>query len=160
VITEKEVFALSSGVTEKKRLWEPKREEICEKEFEETRRCLLNSYHSYVQTHAGYIIALVIGLFSLISRFDAFIKSDGWTVAFVVLVIATILVALYMVCRIFYWTSYATHALFMPIDEAIRLFKEHNRKPDVKTPYLEESPAPYTAILQMAISEKRTKKRL
>jgi hypothetical protein len=46
-------------------------EKVDETDFEETRRCLLTSYYSYVQTHAGYIIALIIGFVAIIATFES-----------------------------------------------------------------------------------------
>jgi hypothetical protein len=59
-----------------KEIWIATKEEVGETDFEEPRRSLLNSYHSYVQTHAGYIIALTIGVVH-----DNFRFSQKWFLA-------------------------------------------------------------------------------
>ncbi|MGA2768373.1 MAG: hypothetical protein ABSF24_08685 [Candidatus Bathyarchaeia archaeon] len=139
-----------------KKPWVAKKDEICNKEFEETRRCLLISYHSYVQNHAGYLIAIMIGSVVLISSWNNFFMNISSEVIFSLLLIVPIgCVFVYMVWRTFYWTSYATGAIHMSLEDAIPLFNEANSKS--KVPYLEEDPAPYTAILQMAIWQRRKK---
>jgi hypothetical protein len=40
--------------------------------FEDTRRCLLTIYRSNIQTHAGYLIAIIVGSLAFVSRFDIF----------------------------------------------------------------------------------------
>jgi hypothetical protein len=129
--------------------WEVKKEEIYESEFDETRRCLLNSYNSYIQTHAGYMIALIIGLLTLISAFGAFFKSLELTTVFILLIIAILLVSFYVVVRIYYWTYFANTAISVTIDDVILLFNKNNTefKSFTKKP-------PCLAILQIAISQK------
>lgn len=72
-------MTLNGPNTERKEFWEAKRKKtteiIDENDFEESRRCLFTSYHSYVQTHAGYIIALTMGFFTVISAFDKFLSN-------------------------------------------------------------------------------------
>jgi hypothetical protein len=152
-MTDRNVIALSKCKTEENEPWEAKKEEICEKAFEETRRCLLNSYHSYVQTHAAYMIALVIGLLTLISSFAAFFKSFYWIIAFLYLV-AGILLA-YVILRTTYWTYYASKAITLTLDDAIMLFNKHNKhRYESKKPYYPKTKnPPYTAILQIAIAQ-------
>lgn len=67
-------------MSETKKLWEPKKEQICKPEFDETRRCLVNSYHSYAETHADYMIAIIIGFLTLVSSFRSFFDSGQWAI--------------------------------------------------------------------------------
>jgi hypothetical protein len=130
---------------DKNMIWIARKEEIKE-DFEETRRCLLNSYHSYVQTHAGYIIALIIGLSAIISTFDFFIKTLGGTLGFIFLVfIAIPILTIIMFLRITFWTIFANYAISMPMDKIVANFNEYHIK------YLENAPAPNTAVIQFAI---------
>jgi hypothetical protein len=56
--------------------WYATKTEVDAKDFEESRRCLLNSYHSYVQTHAGHIVGLILGLAAVFSTLE---DSGGFT---------------------------------------------------------------------------------
>jgi hypothetical protein len=149
----------------KKKRWVANRYNICEKEFEESRRCLLNSYHSYVQTHAGYMIAITIGFLTIISNFDSFFKSGPviatlsistvfltftWGfLAFLILIFLILFASWYMIKRIRYWASYASLAVSLTFDDAILLFNEYNakREKDGLRYYYEK--ALCTAILQL-----------
>lgn len=165
-MTARNVIALSKDKTEENHPWEARKEEICETEFEETRRCLFNSYHSYVQTHAGYMIAITISLFALISNFDPFFKSGPvvytlsfstsvsliftWGfVIFLILIILIMLAGLYMILRIMYWTTYANFTMTLTLDSAIQLFNEYN---SASRTYLTR--APYMAILGIAVTNR------
>jgi hypothetical protein len=129
------------------------KELINENDFEESRRCLLTSYHSYVQTHAGYIIGLIIGLFAVIATFHDFLINGFWgTFAFIFLILAILGTSAYMTLRIFYWTAYANVANGISIDNALDYFNNYNKnKKDKKLVYF--SKAPNTAIIQHAIVE-------
>lgn len=120
---------------------------IDEIDFEETRRCLLNSYHSDVQNHVGYLIVIVVGLLGLGSSYESLFKIiSNYIFIFVGLLILGVL---YDFLRIKYWTSYANVAIILPKNGAIKFFNDNPA--ERKYPYLKEAPAPYTAVLQIAI---------
>ena len=119
-------------------------------DFEETRRCLLNTYNSNVQNHAAYIISLIIGASVIISSFDAFLKIEYGFIPFISLIVLILIVSIFMTRRIKYWTNYVSIAIFLPENYAIKLFEEY--PPEKKFPYSIEAPAPNTAILEIAIS--------
>lgn len=135
---------------EEKKHWTARREKsinselIDEEDFEETRRCMLTSHHSYVQTHAGYIIALIIGFSAIVSTFESFIKSTGGTIVFIILILSIIGASAFMTLRIFYWTIYANLTMAIPIDMAFEFFNNNN-----KTVYK----APNTVIIQTAVDK-------
>jgi len=139
--------------TKENKIWKANREKPIEPElideidFEDSRRCLLNSYHSYVQTHAGYIIALIIGFIAIVVTFESFIKSSG-TIAFVLLIIAIVGTSAFFALRIFYWTLLANVAIRIPIDVALGYFNDYNAE---KKRY--SCKAPNTAIIQIAIDK-------
>jgi hypothetical protein len=118
-----------------KETWIATKEEVGEQDFEETRRCLLTSYHSYVQIHSGYVITLIIGLATFIPTviftFGTLFKSlvgifaFGFLIAGIVIMFAFMV---YMVLRIFYWTIYANVALSLPIDKALENFNDFINK--------------------------------
>jgi len=156
---------LSEHKTENSQPWKAKNEDISEKEFEEARRCLFNSYNSYVQTHAGYMIAITIGFLTLISNFDSFFKSGpvytlifstsvsliftlGF-VTFLILVILIMLTSLFMILRIIYWTTYADSAMHLTLDIVIQTFNKYN---SANRDYLTR--APNMAILHMAVTNR------
>ena len=130
---------------------------IDETDFEETRRCLLDSYHSYVQNHVGYIVALVIGLVTIISTiiftFNALLQTIIGTSAFLILLIGIgimLFLTPYNALRIAYWSFFTSIALTIPISLAARLFNDYNRL-NQPFPNREGERAPNTAIIQYAI---------
>jgi hypothetical protein len=147
----------------RKKIDEKDSEKVDEADFEETRRCLLNLYHSYVQTHAGYLIALVIGLVTFIPTviftFDTLLKSLGGTTVFSILIIGIILMfglLVLNVVRVYYWTIYANNVTFIPIDKAIKYFNERKITIPINKrledfPELYSYKMPNTNIIQIAI---------
>ncbi len=134
----------------------------CDKaQFEESRRCLLTAYHTYVQNHAGILIALFIGLTALLSYSDSFSKIQGLlsvcgykiitysTLAFWLSLIGICSAIFYDVLRIGYWSLNANEAILMSPDYAYELFNREDVK--LKPSYPANRPAPETAILQIAI---------
>jgi len=134
---------------EEEEFWETCKKEITD-EFEETRRCLLNLYNSNIQTHAGYIIAIIIGVLALISNVETFLKNPILAVIFWILIAMCIGLPIYMIGRISFWTYYSSSAKFLTLDDAIELYKKnHLGKIDLKkgTPSV-------TNILNVSISQK------
>jgi hypothetical protein len=137
--------------TKENKIWKANREKPIEPElideidFEDSRRCLLNSYHSYVQTHAGYIIALIIGFIAIIATFESFIKSNVGTFAFIFLIIAIVGTSAFFTLRIFYWTLMVNVAISIPIDTALGYFNDANKTYSCK--------APNTVIIEVAIDK-------
>jgi hypothetical protein len=137
--------------TDKKKpddIWKATKENI-DNDFEETRRCLLSSYHTYIQTHAGIIIALLIGFFTVISSFDAFLKNGFWqiqTFLFIGLIVGIIIAVAYMLLRIVYWVILVNVAITIPIDSVLDHFNKFNKTYSSK--------APNTNIITHAICEK------
>jgi hypothetical protein len=115
--------------------------------FEETRRCLLNSYHSYVQSHAGYMIALIIGFIALFASVETFWKDIYGIIAFLVLVGFIVAGSIFDYLRIAYWSALVSNTIVVIREQAVQIFNETN--PKSANPYFEE--APYTAILQNAV---------
>lgn len=111
---------------EKKEPWKAKQDDIIPNELEDARKFLLKSYHSYVQTHAGYIIAIMLGFFALISGFDTFSKIYGGTIFFIILMIALVKLGAFMILRITYWTCYTNYATNLTLKDVIYFFNEFN----------------------------------
>ena len=127
--------------------WKATKGRVDETDFEDTRRCLLNSYHSYVQTHAGYLIALIIGFLAIIATFESFFKTLVGIGFFIFLILALFGTSVFMALRIVYWTYYANVTLTITFGHTIQLFNDYNSSIDL--PYKEK--APNTAIIQLAI---------
>jgi uncharacterized membrane protein len=119
-------------------------------DFEESRRCLLNSYNSNVQNHVGYIIAIVIGFVGLVLSSGNFFKNIHSNYPFIILIVLIFVIAGFWVfLRIKYWTNFASVVISLPEYEAINNFKKYLH--DWKfTPYTTETPN--TVILQTAIA--------
>jgi hypothetical protein len=125
-------------------------------EFEETRRCLLNIAHSKNQTHAGYLIAVVIGALTLISRWDIFLNPTQkllvlTTIIFFILVSTMTAGTAYLIQRTFYWTTYGTSVLNMSSSDAEELFKRYKTDPKHKS--LQEHKSPLSCILNGAVAQ-------
>jgi hypothetical protein len=130
-------------------VWIATKKEI-ESDFEETRRCLLSSYHSYVQTHAGYIIALLIGIFASIASFQDFFNYGFYGVfAFVILNVVIFLMSGFMSLRIVYWSLLASNTIGIPMENAIENFNKQNSI--YNKPYYNR--APNTQIIQAGINQ-------
>ena len=127
-------------------IWVAKESSI-NNDFEESRRCLLNNYHSYVQTHAGYLIALILGLFAVIATFKDFLAA-GLTgqIAILGLIGSIVIASAFMGLRIIYWSSWASGAITITEDNAIRYFNDENK---IEKTYLTK--APNTHIIQCGI---------
>jgi hypothetical protein len=123
-----------------------------EKEFEETRRCLFNSYHTYVQTHAGYLIAIVIGGITLVVSWKDFIVSGFWhwwlIGIYVALIILIVLGLGYMIMRTNYWTVHANIATNPSLDYVVSYYETLNSK----NPKIYPESTPYLNMLQLTIT--------
>jgi hypothetical protein len=117
-----------------------------ESDFEENRRCLLNTYNSNAQNHGTFLIATAIGFLSLISTWTNFSGSIYYALVFFLLIIGVAILGAFMVFRIGYWTLFANFALSVTLESAISLFNEYNHKKN--EPYL--SKPPLTMVIQMA----------
>lgn len=129
--------------------WKATLNDIKENELDDARKTLVNSYHSYVQTHAGYIIAIMLGFFALMSSFDTFLKSLGGTIFFIILMLGLVLLGGFMILRIIYWTSYANYVTNLTLNNVINFFNTFNSK--AEHPFFEK--APIIAVLQNAVQQ-------
>jgi hypothetical protein len=118
-----------------------------ETEFEENRRCLLNSYSSNAQTHGTFIIAIAIAFLSLIPNWNNFAVSTLYVVVFCLLLIVTLVLGVIMILRIAYWTLLGSGAVTITLEDAISFFHKYN--PKEKYPYY--SKPPLMAVIQTAI---------
>jgi len=134
-----------------------------EKEFEETRRCLLNSYNSYVQNHSGYTITVLIGFFAVIFNFDAFLKTIGGTIVFVILLFGIISATIFFALRIVYWSIWVSVTITILPYKAIEYFNTRrilipiNKTVDYFNTVTAENKyyfykSSYMSVLQFAIS--------
>jgi hypothetical protein len=126
-------------------------------ELEGMRKTLLKMYHSNIQTHAGYLIAIIIGSLTLFSRLDTFFGNSlfigsGW--AFLVLLWLILMAGIWAILRIVYWTSYANVALTISVDDMKIGFNNKNaRLVSTGSGYDETKIPPNTAVLSFAIDE-------
>jgi hypothetical protein len=106
-----------------KKFWKATKKTVNSSDFEETRRCLFSSYNTSIQTHAGIIIALTIGLFTVISAFDVFFKSGFWgALTFYALIILILIASGIMFLRIVYWTIWTNIALAIQMERVFDYF--------------------------------------
>ncbi len=131
------------------------------KELEETRRCLLNMYHSSIQTHAGYLIAIIIGSLTLFSRWQDFFNCiapwySEWV--FLVLLYLLIVIGFWTIMRISYWNSYSNYALGIIPKTVVKKFNEYNKYKYEETGECYFEKPPRTTMLQWAINEEHFSK--
>ena len=132
-----------------KKRWVATEKDIPPKSLEDARKLLLDSFHSYVQTHAGYIIAIMLGFFAVMSSLDTFFQNLFLIIVFGLLMVGLVGLGIYMILRITYWTSMANYTICITVKYAIQYFNEFNST--AKHYFWDE--APPIAILQNAISQ-------
>jgi hypothetical protein len=72
--------------------------------FDAMKKTLIYQYHSQLMAHAGYIIALIIGSLTIISRIDSFLTFGiAGVLSIFVLISAIIGLITYFASRLFYW---------------------------------------------------------
>ena len=128
------------------RTWYETKAIVEETDFEETRRCLLNSYHNYFQNHVYYMIAIMIGFVGLFASNEFLFKIIYGTIF---IFIAALVLVSYDFLRIKYWTYYASIAMILTKNQAIKLFNDYKSK--MKCFCLKDVPASSTCILTIAI---------
>ncbi len=121
--------------------------------FEESRRCLLTVYHSYVQNHAGYLITLGIGFLVLVSSFESFYRNNYDKCVFWGFMIALVVLLAFCFLRMFYWTTYTNLTIGISQKYACEVFNKQQNDPENKHGYPISEKAPYTVILQTAIDK-------
>lgn len=137
-----------NALEENRDVWEATEDNTEETTFEETRRCLLTAYHSYVQNHAGYLIAITVAFIALLTTSESFIKTYG-SLAFGLSVVVIGLFVIYDLLRMGYWTVYADETIHISYKYALNLFNIRN--PELRDHYPNLYPAPASAILEIAI---------
>jgi hypothetical protein len=105
--------------------------ETLNKEDEKHRRTLLEYYNSEAMTHGGYIIALTVGLFTLISRWDVF-RGDILLKATFYIIVSF---GVYLIGKLVYW-SIMSHTLlhireFLVPEGTTRIFALQNTAHDL-----------------------------
>ena len=102
-----------------------------ENKIDEDRRTLLKIYHSQVQTHAGYLIAVIIGFLTLVSRWSDFLKYQNTTIIFYGLLSVIMAVSFFIIARISYWTMYGNTILRIAeadIENFCEFYKDEYKK--------------------------------
>jgi hypothetical protein len=150
-------------MTEKKDVPELEEVHLEKMQLEETRRSLLKNYHSNIQTHAGYLIALIVGALAVFSRLDIFFGNGefvvhaGWIFLFLVGVM--IITGTWTILRIIYWTSYVNYCILFTKKQVLEYFNKKNRKHQA---YMtnEKGFPPSTAVIQWSIDQIHDEARL
>jgi uncharacterized membrane-anchored protein YhcB (DUF1043 family) len=101
-------------------------------EFEVTRRCLLKMYHSNIQTHAGYLIGIIIGSLTLFSRLDTFFVQSAvslyFDLIFWFLLWVVIIAGIWVILRIVYWTSASNYIFSNTLNDIREKFNSRNKR--------------------------------
>lgn len=101
-----------------------------ETELERSRRALLTYYNSQTMTHGGYIIALVIGILTLISRWTTFNENVLIWNIFLFMVSCLLIICAHVVGRALFWGALAYEILNAKLagpdkDEKTVMFQLH-----------------------------------
>lgn len=91
--------------------YQAKASEYEEPDFEENVRFLGHLYHSYVQTHAGYLIGIIIGSLTLISRWDIFFGNIWSIIIFILLMGGIAFAFVWASLRATYWAWLASQTI-------------------------------------------------
>lgn len=132
-------------------------------DFERDRHTLLDLYHSDIQNHVGYLLAITIGSLTLMSRWDVFFSSPQRPVSpwvgllFDVMLSVILALSSYVVARMIRWTKFANYALSAQKEAADAHFaawcvkqKEREEKKGLKFNLSYYEKAPYTLKLENA----------
>ncbi len=122
-------------------------EKINPAEFEAARRCMIRLYHTYNQTHAGYLIAIGVGALALFSNIEALFKFFSW--------IGIGLIFGFLIClfaltglRVIYWSTVASLCTGITSNTACFYFNLINQSYfDRQEPYYADE-APYTRVIE------------
>jgi hypothetical protein len=95
-------------------------------EFEKNRRILLQNYNSNIQTHAGYLIAIIIGSLTVISQSETFLNNGlPSRLAFYVLLDLIFILSFYVVGRMLYWTFLSSGVIDMVYSKFTSYREDH-----------------------------------
>jgi hypothetical protein len=105
-----------------------------ESEFEILRETLLNQYHSENLTHSGFIIALIIGVFSIVANYKDFFNGGTFAILiFYFFLSAAFTLGCYVIGRLLYWIALSTSVLTI----SHNLFDQ--RKKEFEAPYKKDN---------------------
>jgi hypothetical protein len=88
-------------------------------------------YHSYSQTHAGYLLSIIVGLAALISSWNIFfLYNPNVPLEFTFLCILGMLFsgAIYTITRISYWTMLANTVLTVNLEKTHAFVNSHHKQ--------------------------------
>jgi hypothetical protein len=122
-------------------------------DFEETRRCMLKVYSSHIQTHTGLLIAIIIGAFTLISRFGDFYLVKNNIITFGLLLSIIVGASTYLLCRIFYWSFCDTAAVMVHYSIIKKICEANLKEIKVEKGENVKEPIPQTYALAFFIKK-------
>jgi hypothetical protein len=72
--------------------------------FDALKKILIDQYHSQLMAHAGYILALILGTLTLLSRLDVFMGLGTFGVVTIFALLSMVAgLIFYFVSRLCYW---------------------------------------------------------
>jgi hypothetical protein len=128
-------------------------------DFEKARYSLMESYNSKILSHVGYLVAIIIGSLTLISRWDAFFFNNPLNPSvifsrlfFDIVLIGIFSVTTYIVIRTFFWTSFTHYVLGAQETSVNDHFEKWlETKEETKKVYFRENP--YTWKIQVGAEQ-------
>lgn len=95
--------------------------------FDSIRKTLLDQYHSGILTHAGYIIALIVGALTLISKWDIFFSNGVWVqYAFFLIISFIVSAGFFFTSRLFYWSYLNSGVLSLTQSDFEKYDEQHS----------------------------------
>jgi len=95
--------------------------------FEDLRKTLLDQYHLQTMTHAGYILALIIGMLTIIANFNPFFEKGFTGVVIFCTIISLVLgTFIFFVGRLCFYTNLVNIAIGITQPQFEKYYNEHN----------------------------------
>jgi hypothetical protein len=109
------IKTIRSKESTKEKKKEEEKETWTDPNFEKLRIALMNHYNTQTLAHAGYIVALMVGIVTLFSRIDTFMDFSriGIAAQFLCYAVVSVLLSLiiYVAFRILFWAWMSTNVL-------------------------------------------------
>jgi hypothetical protein len=91
--------------------------------FDSLRKTLIDQYHSQILTHVGYVLALLVGTLTIISRWDSFFGKGSILENIFFLIISCMAgLGLFFIGRLWYWSYLSSGVLSITESK----FEEYN----------------------------------
>lgn len=94
---------------------------------EANRRALLRYYNSQTMTHGGYLIALVIGIITMLSRWTTFADDHRMWLLFIFILSLLLALGVNVSGRTFFWGNLSSEIIMTKVDVETTISKLHRK---------------------------------